>query len=344
MEPYLHTLSPFAIRFSEDFGLRWYGLSYLAGFLAGLLVIRWFVRRHKSPLPVEMAGDLVFSIALGTIVGGRLGYCLFYNPALFTEFTSAPPFWGVLAVNQGGMASHGGIVGIIAACWLFGRRHKIPLLHLMDLATFGGAIGIFFGRLANFVNGELVGRVAPASAEWTVRFPQDILSWPRYAPQRLDTLASITPHFGLPADQWNMMVSQSPFSPEARTVIENTLHRILTAVQGGNNTVQELLAPLLDPRYPSQLYQALLEGGAVAVILLLVALKRRPHGVFASLFLILYSVMRIIGEQYRMPDLQLGFQWLGLTRGQWLSFGTIAIGVACLIAVSWKQMPTAKKE
>jgi phosphatidylglycerol:prolipoprotein diacylglycerol transferase len=207
----------------------------------------------------------------------------------------------------------------------------------MDLATFGGAIGIFFGRIANFINGELVGRAAPPDALWSVKFPQDILSWPHYAPEHLLGLSAITPLVGVPSQQWDTLITQINLNPQARDLVEGVLHRIVQAVQSGNSVILEQLSPLLVARYPSQLYQALLEGGTVAIVLLAFALKKRAHGVFASLFLILYSIMRIIGEQYRMPDLQIGFQWLGLTRGQWLSFGTIALGAVCLFAVTRKK-------
>ncbi|MCB0321056.1 MAG: prolipoprotein diacylglyceryl transferase, partial [Bdellovibrionales bacterium] len=143
-QPYFHAINPFAIQLTESFGIRWYGLAYLAGFLAGYFSIRWMVKHGKSPLPLELVGDFVFSVAMGCLVGGRLGYCFFYRPELFMDFRSAPPFWGVFAVNEGGMASHGGILGIILVCIWFGRRHKLLTWHLLDLTILGATLGIFF--------------------------------------------------------------------------------------------------------------------------------------------------------------------------------------------------------
>src|SRR5690606_2859466 len=105
----------------------------------------------------------------GTLIGGRLGYCLFYKPELLISFSSGFPFWGVLEVHKGGMASHGGILGIMVACWLFARREKIPTLHAIDVAAFGGQWGVIYGRIANFINGELYGREASEGFKWAVK-------------------------------------------------------------------------------------------------------------------------------------------------------------------------------
>jgi len=115
-DAYLHTLNPFAIHISGNFGIRWYGLAYLAGFLIGYYIILFLAKRGLSPLKPESVGDFVFTTALGAVIGGRLGYCILYSPELFTKITSSIPYWGVLAINEGGMASHGGIAGVIVAC------------------------------------------------------------------------------------------------------------------------------------------------------------------------------------------------------------------------------------
>lgn len=132
---YVHHIDPFLFKFSDGFGIRWYGLSYLAGFYIAYLIISWMGRRLLSPLSPALASDFVFTAALGTVIGGRLGYCVFYAPNLLTQFTTTPPFWGVLAINQGGMASHGGIIGIIVACIYFGKKHGIAIPHLLDLTN-----------------------------------------------------------------------------------------------------------------------------------------------------------------------------------------------------------------
>ena len=149
---FMNTFDPFAFRITESFGIRWYGLAYLAGFLASYAIVLRLAKSKLSLLSAEKAGDFIFAVAIGTIVGGRLGYCLFYSPDLLWRFTKAPPFWGLLAINEGGMASHGGIIGIFAACLYFAWRNKINALHLTDLIAATAGIGVFLGRLANFVN------------------------------------------------------------------------------------------------------------------------------------------------------------------------------------------------
>ncbi len=327
---YLHKLDPFAVRIADDFGIRWYGLSYLAGFLAAWLLIRWLSRRGLTQLKPEEAGDFIFAAAVGTITGGRLGYCLFYSPELLFDFSKAPPFWGVLAVWKGGMASHGGLIGIICGCIYFARTRRISILHCMDLAALGSGPGIFFGRIANFINGELIGREAPSWLWWGVRFPQDILNWPHYEPQRLSTLVPVVSHLGISQDKWTSAVDACLSSGGSRAFVHSVLERIVAAVQHSNFVVADSLAPLLTLRHPSQLYEALLEGLFLFLVLMYVWRKARKPGVVSGMFLVVYPVVRIICEAYRMPDIQIGFQWLGFTRGQWLSIVTILFGLVCL--------------
>ncbi|MCB0309969.1 MAG: prolipoprotein diacylglyceryl transferase [Bdellovibrionales bacterium] len=328
---YLHTLDPFAIKLTETFGIRWYGLSYLSGFLAGYLIIVAMAKRNLSQLSPQAAGDYVFAAAIGTIVGGRLGYCFLYGPDLLVHFDASFPFWGVLAINKGGMASHGGILGVFLASLWFARKHKVSGLHLSDLATLGGAVGIFFGRIANFINGELVGRASSPDFHFAVKFPQDILLWPTSAPQKLPQLGAAAKASGISEENWSQALSQFHFNSLAWRNLESYLDHIVAAVQAGNQAVQQSLEPLLTPRHPSQLYAAFLEGLLVFVILVWIWRKPRKPGIITAYFFIIYSVVRIINEQFRMPDAHIGFQLLGLTRGQWLSFGLLAAGIVCLV-------------
>ena len=174
---YVHNLSPFAIQFTQTFGIRWYGLAYLSGFVSGYYSLLLLAKRGGTLLKEADMADFVTYVAIGVLVGGRLGYCVFYAPELFTSFDNNFPFWGVLKVNEGGMASHGGILGVMLVCYLYGRAKKIPVLHFMDLVVLGGSVGFFFGRIANFINGELYGREAPAGLAWGVKFPQEMLLW-----------------------------------------------------------------------------------------------------------------------------------------------------------------------
>ena len=158
-------IDPWIIHFSGDFGIRWYGVSYATGILfASWFFLRW-ARQGRLPVSIEQVPALLTYAATGLLVGGRLGYCLFYN---LPEVAHHP--FEVFAIWHGGMASHGGILGLVLALWLFAFRHDIAVLHLLDAAAAAAPLGIAFGRIANFVNGELWGR--PATVPWAVIFPQ----------------------------------------------------------------------------------------------------------------------------------------------------------------------------
>ena len=333
---YVHDLNPFALQFTESFGIRWYGLAYLAGFYAAFLIISWMGKRGLSPLPPALASDFVFTAAMGTIIGGRLGYCLFYSQDLLTQFSSSPPFWGVFAINRGGMASHGGIIGIVCACIYFGKKHKITPPHLFDLTTLGGSIGIFFGRLANFVNGELVGRPTSSDIPWAVKFPQDILLWDSGQLRNLyDTVAAL----GVNRNSWQAWTNDALWNLSAKNNIEQTLSAIISAIQNGNHAVRDAISGVLVARHPSQIYEALGEGVFLFLALLWIWRLPRKPGVITGWFFTLYALVRIMSEQFRMPDPQIGFQIFGLTRGQILSILMFVIGIVCLYV--WSRINTS---
>jgi phosphatidylglycerol:prolipoprotein diacylglycerol transferase len=178
-----HDLSPFALQFSETFGIRWYGLAYIAAFaIAYQLFARW-TKAGWLPLHRERVGDfLVEAGVLGTLVGGRVGYCLIYAT---TEWLHDPLM--VFRVWEGGMASHGGIVGIFLGAWWFARRHHLPLLRLLDALSLAATPGIFLGRMANFINGELWGRTTDVA--WGIIFPNSPQPWtPRHPSQIYEAL------------------------------------------------------------------------------------------------------------------------------------------------------------
>jgi phosphatidylglycerol:prolipoprotein diacylglycerol transferase len=161
IDPVLIRIGPFAI--------RWYALAYIAGILAGWLYARAIVRSErfwggKAPLSVADYDDFVLWVTLGIILGGRLGYVLFYNPGYFASHPSE-----ILQLWNGGMSFHGGLLGCVAAAVLFARSRGIPFLSLADVSCAVAPIGLFLGRLANFVNGELWGRVT--DVPWAVIFP-----------------------------------------------------------------------------------------------------------------------------------------------------------------------------
>lgn len=323
----VHDLSPFLWRISGEFGIRWYGLSYMVGFIIAYFVIRWLADKQRVGLTPEMVGDFVTYIAFGTLIGGRLGYCLFYSPDLFQSFRSTFPYWGVFAVNEGGMASHGGMIGIAVGVFLFARKHGLSTVYLLDLCCVAGPVGVIFGRLANFVNGELVGRPVDASFPLAVKFPQDILNWPSENMAEMVNLANVVEKLGVTREAWMGMLEKYRVDSNTRQSIFDMLYRIIHEIQNGNSAVKEALAPFLTPRHPSQLYAALTEGVITFFVLFFLWRSPRRTGFITGSFIICYAVMRIFNEQFRMPDIQIGFQWLGLTRGQWLSIVMLAIGV-----------------
>lgn len=328
----VHDLHPVIFYIYGDLGVRWYGLSYLMGFLLAYFVGYWLVKRQRSQVTTDMLGDLVTYCAIGTLAGGRLGYCLFYSPDLFLKFKSDFPFWGVLAVNEGGMASHGGMIGIVVACILFARKYGVSRLYLFDLVTVSGSIGVIFGRIANFINGELVGREAPADFPLAVKFPSDIYLWPTQEPERLQSLADVVATIpNSSREQYLDLLAQAPVSPAAKSQINQMLLTIVDQIQHGNAATKAAIAPLLVPRHPSQLYAALGEGVIVFLVLMAVWYKPRKAGIVGASFLIVYGIVRIVQEHFRMPDAHLGFQALGLTRGQWLSVVMTLIGVGLVV-------------
>jgi phosphatidylglycerol:prolipoprotein diacylglycerol transferase len=140
------------------FGIRWYALAYLAGVLVGWAIVRRVAKHPPLPLTKDMVDDLAFYVVLGVVLGGRLGYVIFYQ---FGHYLENPA--SILRIWQGGMSFHGGLAGVLIASALFARKHKLPFLRVTDLLALVTPIGLFFGRLANFINGELVGRLTDGS-------------------------------------------------------------------------------------------------------------------------------------------------------------------------------------
>ncbi len=325
---WVHNLDPFLIQFTETIGIRWYGLAYIMGFVVGAFLMVFLARRGRRTLPADQVTDFITYVVLGTMIGGRLGYCVFYSPSLLTDFSTSFPFWGVLAVWEGGMASHGGIIGIIVASYFYARKYHLDWLHLGDIATLGGALGIFFGRIANFINGELPGRAVSGPVSWAVKFPTDMHRWISESRTRLNGLSDVVSQVGVTPENWAQWVSQMSRSNEAYNNVRNTIDTLIVDLQNGNQVIAEKLQPLLEARHPSQLYAALCEGMLVFIICFLAWRKPRKPGVIGALFLTLYAFIRILTEEFRMPDTGIGFQIFGLTRGQILSiFMLVASGL-----------------
>lgn len=326
----VHSLSPFLIQFTETFGIRWYGTAYLAGFLFAFFLISWLSERQNAGLSRALVGDFITTVAIGTLVGGRLGYALFYSPDLFLKFKSDFPYWGILAVNEGGMASHGGMIGMAVACLIFARRYRINSLYLFDLTCLTGPVGVFFGRIANFINGELVGRVAEPGFPLGVKFPQDMWMWPSNDTSKLSALVDTTEKIGINRDTWFAWVDKVNSDAVSRQGVFDAITKIIHEIQNGNVAVKESVAPLLELRHPSQLYAAFGEGLFLFVLLFFLWRKPKKPGFICATFVVCYAIVRIAGEQFRLPDAHIGFQALGLTRGQWLSIAMLIIGLALM--------------
>lgn len=336
----VHDLSPFIFKITDTFGPRWYGFAYMLGFICAYYLIRWLANRQQSELTDQHVSDFIFYVALGTLVGGRLGYCVFYDQELLWSFSSSVPFWKVLAVHEGGMASHGGIIGIIVAAGLFAKKHRLNWVYLLDLVAIAGPVGVFFGRIANFINGELVGRVAPDTFKYGVKFPTDILNWPNYETSRLSSLAPVVEKLNITSDKWSEMLAQLNSDMGIRSQVYGLLNKIVEDIQNGNTAIKQAIAPLLDYRYPSQLIAAATEGLITFIILFFLARKDRKPGFIAGSFVICYAIMRIFNESFRLPDLHIGYQLFGLTRGQWLSVVMLLVGFGAIVYWSKTQSHT----
>ncbi len=315
---YVHQLDPFIFRITETFGPRWYGFAYLLGFVAGIFFLRYLAKRGIGELPEDKVTDfIVYTAIFGVMIGGRLGYFMLYRPGEF--FSNPLVFFKFL---EGGMASHGGILGVVLFALYYAKRHGHSWAGLGDDLVVVAPIGIFFGRIANFINGELYGRAT--QAKWAVQFPDELLA---------------SPEHGLPVETVTKTIRDAN-----ALVPELTLsypHDVLLAAQAHPKVV-ELLGQVLTPRHPSQLYEAILEGLLITAILAPIRLcwKRMPKGFLTGLFFILYPVFRMIGERYREPDAE---RILGLTRGQFYSTFMILIGLAFL-AYAWSQRSTNQPE
>ncbi len=295
---YLHNLDPFIFRITGNVGPRWYGLAYVLAFVFAYLLLRVLAKRGYLDLPVSALGDFVTWVAFfGVMVGGRIGYVLFYRPEMLRDPLS------ILRVWEGGMSSHGGILGVVAFTLIYSRRHKLPWTNPGDNLCVVAPIGLFLGRCANFINGELYGRVSNVS--WAVQFPKELLE-PGYS------------------DQANYVLRTSEgWDPSIKSV-EGMIEAART-----NPKIADLLRLNLTPRHPSQLYEAALEGVVLFAILWFVRTRfRTPNGFITGLFLICYSILRIIVENFREPDAPL----VGMfTRGQFFSFFTVAIGIGFIV-------------
>ena len=309
----VHTLDPFAIEISSGFGIRWYGISYAAGFFLGWLLLRELARRERIGLTMLQVSDLMTYLIMGVVIGGRVGHVVFYEPHLLITFHSSLPGWGLLDIHKGGMSSHGGIIGSMIASVLFARRVRLPILHLFDCVAFVAPFGLCFGRLANWVNGELWGKPLPESMQanppwWAVKYPAEILE-SNFPVAKLASLQSLV----------------NPVEPLPEAVYRAAyLHR---------TDVLAKLEPLLTAYYPSNFIQAFTDGPILLLVMTVVWLKPRRPGVIAGVFLVTYGAARTTSEQFRQIDDGV-FMIGSLTLPMLLSLAMIAAGIALIVLAS----------
>lgn len=313
---YVHDLNPLIFRIYDNVGPRWYGLAYVLAFISSYLLFRCLAKSGYADLPVSKVGDFITGAALfGVIIGGRLGYVFFYKPEMLREPLS------ILKVWEGGMSSHGGMLGLLAFTFYFSWRHKISWTNLGDNLVVTAPLGLFFGRCANFINGELYGRITNVS--WAMQFPKELLDHPDEAARAIIACNKIDPSLTTP----DAIVAAVPREP----------------------AVKEALRTILTPRHPSQLYEAFFEGVVLFAILWFVPTRmRQPNGVLTGLFFVCYAIFRIVVETFREPDASLIG---GFTRGQFFSLFLIAIGIAFIIVAKLRptfpkklQAPTSKHQ
>ena len=330
MITYYHQLDPFLIQFSENFGIRWYSLAYIMGAVFAYFAGVYLIKKGRIHIPETKLMDIVVYGAMGAVLGGRLGYCLFYSSNLFLSFDSSFPFWGVLKIYQGGMSSHGGIIGLLISQILYAYRHKLSFFSLLDLSAIAGSVGIFLGRIANFINGELYGRIVEGKTWLAVKFPTELYSWvdqPAIYKKQLislkETFSSLDSFFPsvvkIPSSYtWEFWVSKAIEGDSTYSGYLSYVCSLIVQVSD-KQAIKEMLEPLLFLRYPSQLYQAVLSGLVPFFLICLFWLKPKKPGMISLVFICSYLSFRIFTEFYRQPDIQIGFQFLDLTRGQWLS-------------------------
>ena len=176
---YVHHFSPFVFQFREGIGLRWYGVAYVAAFVLGYWLYRWLAERGYTQMPPEQVSDFItWAAVFGVMLGGRLGWIIFYG--LQQDHTDDPWLWPI-EVWKGGMASHGGIIGLVLFTLYWSRRYKISWTSIGDSLCVVAPIGLFLVRCANFINGELWGK--PSKVAWAVLFPEDPQYLPRHPSQ-----------------------------------------------------------------------------------------------------------------------------------------------------------------
>ncbi len=316
---WVHNLKAELVEVGGNFALRWYGLAYLAGFVAGYFLLKRMAQRGLWVVKPEKVGDFIAYAALfGVFAGGRLGYVLFYMiPERGLGYVVSDPLV-IFKVWEGGMSSHGGILGLTIFTFVYARKATLSWPGVGDGLVIASTLGVCFGRLANFINGELYGRAADGVA-WAMKFPKELLEPgnPRFDPAMAEAVRLEPERLG---GRWEQYVE----NPAAGS---GPLFEEVMDASRDNAAILETLARYLEARHPSQLYQALLEGLGLFVILLAMRLRwpRMAHGIITGWFFILYALFRILAERFREPDSSWIIQDV-MTKGQFYSVFMFVLG------------------
>jgi phosphatidylglycerol:prolipoprotein diacylglycerol transferase len=250
---YIHNLDPIIINFGF-LEIRWYSLAYIFGIFLGFYYAKYVIKKFwdKENISAQVLDNFLIYLILGIILGGRLGYILFYN---FYYYYQNP--LEILFLWQGGMSFHGGAIGVLVASMIFAKKNNVKILVLTDIVVCATPIGIFLGRIANFINGELYGK--KTFSDYGIIFP------------KID----------------------------------------------------------MEPRHPSQLYEAILEGLILFFLLntILKFKKKLFNGELSCYFLIFYSIFRIISELFREPDKHIGYIIFNISLGTIISFSFLIFGI-----------------
>ena len=237
--------------------IRWYSVAYILGFVLGIQYIKLLNYKYRLNLNNNLINDFFFIAIFGVIIGGRIGYVVLYNPMYY--FSNPLE---IIKVWKGGMSFHGGLIGITLSIFFFSLKNKISFFIISDLVACAAPIGIFFGRIANFINGELVGRIT-----------------------------------------------------------EKKIGIIFNHIDNFS-------------RHPSQIYEAILEGLLLFLILFFIQNRKKiiyKNGLISSFFLIFYSLFRFICEYFREPDPHIGLQFFNLSLGQIYSIFFFIIGIVLFL-------------
>ncbi len=309
---YVHDWNPILLELGGPVAIRWYGLAYLISFMLGFLLLRHLARKDLWVLPDKDVSDFIALAAmLGVFLGGRLGYVLFYMiPDKGISYILNDPLT-IIRVWDGGMASHGGIFALVIFTFFYARKKGVSWTGLGDGLCVVAPVGLFCVRMANFINGELYGKVDQAS-QWAMRFPNTLVD-------------PSTPEFMNRDEAMRAVMNVAPLEPGQAYTIDYA-----KAALREHPALHESFELLLMPRHPSQLYEAILEGALLFVILWIMRVRfpKLGHGILTGLFFIIYAVGRMTAELFREPDSSMiGF----LTKGQFYSTFMIALGVAFLI-------------